>query len=78
MSTDLRTELHEFREFLSERLSEEGAVPSPEECLRLWRERCETLEAIEQGLKEGEAGLGVPYREFLEDFRSKRRSTDAK
>ena len=78
MSADLRTELQEFREFLSRRLSEEGPVPSPEECLRLWRERCETLEAIEQGLAEAEAGLGVPYRQFLGEFRSKRRSTDAK
>lgn len=78
MSTDLRSELHDFQAFVSDRLSEDGPVPSLEECLRLWCERSETLESIEQGLAEAEAGLGVPYREFLDEFRLKRRPSDSK
>lgn len=68
MATDTPCELQDFREFLSSQLAKEGPVPSPEECVGLWRERCEVLAAVRQGHAEAEAGLGRPYREVIDEL----------
>jgi hypothetical protein len=70
MTGDRRTELQRFQAFVVRQLESEGAVPTPEECLQLWREHCEVIDSVREGLAEAEAGLGIPLDEFLLDLRS--------
>lgn len=70
MATDTRTELQDFQAFLARQLANEGPPPSPEECVSLWRERCEVLAAVREGLAEAEAGLGRPYEEVIDELKS--------
>lgn len=74
MATDTRSELQDFQTFLARQLAKEGPVPSPEECISLWREHCEVLAAVRQGLGEAEAGLGRPYREVIDELLARDRA----
>lgn len=67
MSPDLSiVDRRECRDFISDRLEQGGRVPTPEECVRLWRKWRETNDAIREGLNEMRAGLG---QQFLAEFR---------
>ncbi len=44
-------------------------IPSPEECLRLWRERQEVNAAVREGLDQMRAGFGQPLEEFVSEIR---------
>lgn len=78
MATDSRSELQDFQVFLARQLAKEGPVPSPEECVGLWRERCEVLAAVRQAHAEVEAGLGRPYEELIDELRSLDRAANAR
>ncbi len=70
MECDLiETDLKDFRDFISGQLERGGRVPTPEECLRLWREWRETNDAIRQGIADADGRLGQPLDEFLAEFR---------
>jgi len=71
MATDARADLQDFQAFLALQLAKDGAPPSPEECVGLWRERSEVLAAVREGLAEVEAGLGRPYEEVLDELMSR-------
>jgi hypothetical protein len=42
-----------------------------EQALALWRERQETMQAIQEGLADVKSGLTKPLDEFLADFESR-------
>ena len=69
MATDVTADLKEFRDFVDRQLGRGGPTPSPEECVRLWRERQEVNAAIREGLEQMRAGLGRPLEEFAAEFR---------
>jgi hypothetical protein len=70
MPKDPPSDLFAFHQFVGKQLELSGPLPTPEECLQLWRERCEVIEAIREGLAEADAGLGIPLEEFLREARS--------
>jgi hypothetical protein len=74
MATDTRSELQDFQKFVASQLTNEGPVPSPDECVELWREQREDLAAIRQGLAEADAGLGRPYREVIDELLARDRA----
>ena len=61
--------LKEFRDFVSGQIERGGPVPTPEECVRLWREWREVNEAIREGLDQVDRGLVQPVDEFMTEFR---------
>ena len=64
MSTQLPTDAEAFARFLTEQIENGSADKSPEELLRLWREdHAATIEDIRSGIKNMEAGRGVPFEE---------------
>lgn len=77
MSTDVRLELREFHQFLSEQLANGDAVVSPEEVLDQWRtvHPCEEVfaedvAAVQEALDDMAAGdVGLPLDEFDRQFR---------
>lgn len=78
MATDTRSELQDFQAFLVRQLAKEGPMPSPEECVALWRERCEVLAAVREGLEDVAAGRVRPYEEVIEELRALHRSAPAR
>lgn len=68
MAIDTTNDLRDFRDFISNQLNRHSNVPSPEDCLRLWREHQEIHSAIRQGINEADQGLGQPAEEFLSEF----------
>lgn len=77
MSNDQLSELERFHAFVGRQLESSEPPPTPEACLALWREHCEVLEAIREGLAEAEAGLGRPFREVLEEIQANYQAADA-
>ena len=79
MSTDLREELREFHQFLSEQLANGNVVVSPEEALDQWRAVhpneaafAEDVTAVQGALDDMAAGdVGVPLEEFDRQFRNR-------
>ncbi len=72
MSTTQTRTLEEFHRFIGEQLRTHAAAQmSPEQALALWRERQETVQAIQEGLADAEAGRTKPLDEFLADFESR-------
>ena len=79
MSTDLRLELREFHEFLTEKLTASDAVVSPEEALDEWRAIhpneeafAEDVAAVQEALDDIAAGDdGVTREEFDRQFRQR-------
>lgn len=73
MPADTVTELRSFQQFIAEQLRNGGPMPSPEECVGLWRmerERAETLAAIREGLEDVKAGRVQSLEEFDAEFRA--------
>ncbi len=79
MATDLRLELREFHEFLSDKLAESHPVLSPEEALDEWRAVhpheeafAEDVAAVQEALDDMAAGdVGVSPEEFDRQFRQR-------
>ena len=73
MALDVATaDLKDFRDFVSKQIEgRAGPVPTPEECVLLWREWREVNEAIREGLEQVDRGLVQPFEEFMEEFRRK-------
>ena len=44
----------------------------------LWRERCEVLAAVREGLEDAAAGRVRPYEEVIEELRALHRSAPAR
>jgi predicted transcriptional regulator len=65
MSTQSPTDAEVFQRFLAEQVATAGRSKSPEELLRIWRERqreqVESLEALREGLADMEAGRVYPF-----------------
>lgn len=70
MATDTRSELHDFQAFVSRQLDQAGPAPSPEACVQLWRERCDVLQAVQEGLADAAEGRTQPLEAFLEELHS--------
>jgi hypothetical protein len=78
MATDRINDVQAFRSFLDEKLSNGGASLTLDEALGLWEyenasdeQREETLEAIQQGFADVEAGRVRPFEDFDREFRQK-------
>jgi hypothetical protein len=78
MATERINDVRAFRSFLNEKLSNEGASLTLDEALGLWEyenasdeQREETLEAIQQGFADVEAGRVRPFEDFDREFRQK-------
>lgn len=65
-----RSELERFHAFVGRQLESADPPRTLAECLALWQEHCEVLDAIREGLAEAEAGLGRPLDEFLAEMQS--------
>ena len=64
MSTQLPTDAESFARFLTEQIENGGADKSPEDLLRLWRvDHAAAIEDVRSGIKNIEAGRGVPFEE---------------
>jgi hypothetical protein len=70
MAIDTRSELQDFQAFISRQLNNAGPAPSLEACLRLFRERNDVLQAVEEGMSDAAAGRTQPLEEFLEELHS--------
>jgi len=66
MPTTTQTELQSFHEFVGRQLSNGGSSLSPEQVLRLWQERQETIASIQRGIDDVNAGRVIPAAEVLE------------
>jgi hypothetical protein len=78
MATDRINDIQAFQSFLDEKLSNGGASLTLDEALGLWEyenasddQREETVEAIQQGLADVEAGRVRPFEDFDHEFRQK-------
>jgi hypothetical protein len=75
------SELESFHRFLGDQLVHGESTLTPEECLELWRAQNPPDEAVEadtravrEALDDMEAGdQGLPLREFLTEFRARKR-----
>ena len=64
MSTQLPTDAQAFASFLNAQIENGDADKSPEELLRLWRDDCAgAIEDVRSGIKNMEAGRGIPFEE---------------
>ena len=81
MATQNPTEAEIFQQFLAVQVTTTGRTKSPEELVRLWRERqhesAETLTALEQGIADIEARRVHPFDEVNNEIRRKHGWTSA-
>ena len=78
MATERSNDLRAFKGFIDEKLSNGGANLTLDDALGLWdyenqaeEERADTLQAIQRGFADIEAGRVRPAREALEELRRK-------
>lgn len=78
MSTDRANDLRAFRSFIDEQLAQSGEEITLQDALAHWafanqsdQQRQETLEAIERGFADIDAGRLTPAREALHALRRK-------
>ena len=70
MTTKTQTELERFHQFVGETLQDGNAKLSPEQALALWRERRESVKAIQKALDDMEADdSGRPLDEVVVEIR---------
>jgi predicted transcriptional regulator len=69
MTSSSTTDLQAFYDFLREKLTEGNAPSTPEQALAQWRERSETIAAVEEGMRAVDQGRTKPLDEFAADFR---------
>lgn len=66
------TSLERFYQFVGSKIHTEGDSDlSPEDVLRLWREREATLAAIREGLSEVASGETIPLEDYEREFRKR-------
>jgi hypothetical protein len=74
MESGTLSEVAAFRDFLTHCIEAGNVQVSVEECLEEWRRlrepTRESLAAVREDLAEAEAGLGQPYRQFLDELRA--------
>ncbi len=70
MPQQLKTDLEVFAEFVESLLADGQATLSPEQVLAQWRERAETIAAVQRSMEDIEAGRVRPADEVLEELRS--------
>jgi predicted transcriptional regulator len=64
--------LESFHRFIGQQLQTDAAMGmSPEQALAQWRERQETVAAIQEGLADVDAGRTKSLEEFDADFRKR-------
>lgn len=75
MATQYPTDAEIFQRFLAEQVATTGRSKSPEELVRLWRERQkeqdDTLKALDEGIADMEAGRVHPFAEVNDEIRRK-------
>jgi predicted transcriptional regulator len=75
MATQDQTEAEVFQSFLAQQVASTGRSKTPEELVRLWRDRqkeqADTLEAIAEGIADIEAGRIYPFEEVNDEIRRK-------
>jgi predicted transcriptional regulator len=75
MATQQPTDAEVFQLFLAEQVASTGRTKSPEELLRLWRQRQQlqddTLAALHEGIADMEAGRVHPFAEVNDEIRRK-------
>jgi predicted transcriptional regulator len=75
MATQDSTDAEIFQRFITLQVASGGRTKSPEELLRLYRERqkeqSDALEAIEEGIADLEAGRVHPFTEVHDEIRRK-------
>jgi hypothetical protein len=75
MATQNFTDAEIFQLFLAEQVATTGRNKSPEDLVRLWRERqreqSETVEAIEEGIADMEAARVHSFHEVNNEVRQK-------
>jgi hypothetical protein len=73
MATQHPTDAEVFQQFLSQQVASDGRNKSPEELVRIWRERqrefSDSLKAIQEGLADVEAGRVFPFTDVNEEIR---------
>ena len=69
MNASTTSEAEAFYAYLGHELANGGKSRSPEQLLALWREREETIAAVQEGLADAEAGRMRPLRELLDEAR---------
>ncbi len=68
MSIDLTSDLAGFHQFVGDQLGS-GVCLSPEQALAKWRERTATIEAVQSGLADIDAGRTRPADELIDSLR---------
>lgn len=75
MATQQPSDAEVFQLFLAEQVATGGRAKSPEELVRLWRERAaekdQALEALREGIADMEAGRVHPFAAVNEEIRRK-------
>jgi hypothetical protein len=75
MATQQPTDAEVFQLFLAEQVASTGRTKSPEELLRLWRQRQQeqddTLDALHQGIADMEAGRVQRFADVNDEIRRK-------
>ena len=73
MSTQHRTDAEAFQLFLAEQVAGGAKDRSPEDLVRLWREReresVDAIRAVREGLADVEAGCVYPFAEVNDEIR---------
>ena len=70
MPTQIETQLQSFHEFVTKQLKNGQRDLTPEQALAKWRERNETVKAIQEALDDMEAGdTGEPADEVIAELR---------
>ncbi len=75
MSTQSHTDAEVFQLFLAQQVATTGRSKSPEELVRLWRERQreqdDSFQAIEEGISDMEAGRIHSFADVKDEIRRK-------
>jgi len=75
MATQQPTDAERFQLFLAEQVASTGRTKSPEELLRLWRQRQQeqddTLDALHEGIADMEAGRVQRFADVNDEIRRK-------
>lgn len=73
MTVQATNDLAGFHDFVANQLKHGGSNMTPEQALALWRARVETIESVQRGLPDVEAGRTRPADEVLEELRDELR-----
>ena len=71
MSVEQKSDLKSFHAFVAEQLANGGAHLSPEQVLALWRDRVDTIAAVNEGLHAVAERRTKPLHEYKNDFESR-------